>query len=466
MDTGANGQTLSPCLGSRIVRVCHKFREKGLELDSIRYEFHKEFLYELILKREGFETIDEVVECLTRDNYPIRVIRDNHRISHVYCDRNQYYYWLSGIKVSRDYPLMDILSDTPDDVISCGHKLPEYRFPDNVVINGNIINELNFCAVRLMLIKDPHEMYVYICGDDHHYAYHRLRTEMRCYDNADNDHKYRIPSLLLFDGLLCATKYCKILDEWHRCVILSVDKSNNCRLLLVDIGDVIDANVNEMRLLLKRFSELPAQALKVQLTAVRLQQQPVGGDSTIKLLKWSDCGGTNASVRWEDVRIQEPMRLRNLTIGASYTILNEVKAGSTSKVEVWRLMKMLFMPIQVKIPCANKFGSCDYDICRVADYDNFCTFSKTFGNGSCGCPMSPKKVVGYHFRVRVQERNPANDLKGCTTELGGYRKTGCEWVSGVRFHDRNAFTDMNAILRAHLPQHIHLNFPADYLVPI
>lgn len=118
---------------------------------------------------------------------------------------------------------------------------------------------------------------------------------------------------------------------------------------------------------------------------------------------WSDCGGSNASIHWQDIQILEPAKLKNLTIGAKYEIVREVPPGSFSRVEVWRMMKLLFVPIHYKLPCNQKFGSCDYDVCRVMDADNFCTFQRQH-TGTCGCPMTPKVVEGYNFRVKVPER--------------------------------------------------------------
>ncbi|CAG2109688.1 unnamed protein product [Medioppia subpectinata] len=276
-DSGAKS-TVSPLLGARIVRICHKYRNTGIELHSILYYFHKEFLYELDLKSEGFDSIEGLIECLIRDDYPLEVIDGCDGIRRLVSDKRKYYYWLSVVKVGKRYDMLDILADIPDDVMPCGHELPEFQFPDNVVVNGlpeilsgNILNELLFCKVRLMSVKSPHEMFVHICDDDHHYAYHRLRTEMRSYD-MDNEDKYRVPSLLLFEGLLCAVRYHRICDEWHRSIILSVNRDNKCRLLLVDIGDVIEADAKDLRLLLQKYGQLPAQALKVQLTAIR----PIG----------------------------------------------------------------------------------------------------------------------------------------------------------------------------------------------
>ena len=119
--------------------------------------------------------------------------------------------------------------------------------------------------------------------------------------------------------------------------------------------------------------------------------------------EWSDCGGANASIHWQDIQVQQPAKLKNLTIGAKYVISKEVPPGSFSKVEVWRMMKLLFVPIHYKLPCNQKFGSCDYDVCRVMDVDNFCTFQRQYA-GSCGCPMTPKVVEGYNFRVTIPER--------------------------------------------------------------
>ncbi|CAG2108443.1 unnamed protein product [Medioppia subpectinata] len=276
-DSGAN-RTVSPLLGARIVRICHKYPNKGIELHSILYYFHKEFLYPLDLMSEGFDAIEPFIQCLICDNYPLEVIDGSDGWRRLAVDKRRYYYWLSGVKVAKRYDMMNILADIPDDAIACGHQLPKFQLPANLVnalpeiLSGNILNELCFCEMRLMYAISPHEMFVHICDDDHHLAYHRLRIDMRSYDNVDNEDKYRVPSLLLFDGLLCAVRYHKICHEWHRSIILSIDRDNNCRLLLVDIGDVIEANAKHLRLLLQKYAQLPAQALKVQLTGIR----PIG----------------------------------------------------------------------------------------------------------------------------------------------------------------------------------------------
>lgn len=59
---------------------------------------------------------------------------------------------------------------------------------------------------------------------------------MRLYDKKENQNKYYVPCLLLSEGLLCAVRYKKICNEWHRCQLMSIDRDNNCRLFLLDIG--------------------------------------------------------------------------------------------------------------------------------------------------------------------------------------------------------------------------------------
>lgn len=122
-----------------------------------------------------------------------------------------------------------------------------------------------------------------------------------------------------------------------------------------------------------------------------------------KFVQWSDCGTDNATVRWEDFQVIDPIRMEKLALGARYRILEEVQTGSYSKVEVWRVLNLFILPVYVKIPCIGKFGSCNYDICRVWDRDNFCNFQRV-NNASCGCPMKPGVVEGYDFKARIPEK--------------------------------------------------------------
>ena len=127
---------------------------------------------------------------------------------------------------------------------------------------------------------------------------------------------------------------------------------------------------------------------------------PLAKINVTKNVHWWDCGGPNATVRWEDFQAENPIRIETLEIGAKYRILEEVKPGSYSRVEVWRVINLIIAPVYVKIPCIGKFGSCNYDICRIMDKDNFCSFQRQ-NNAGCGCPMAPKVVEGYQYKARI-----------------------------------------------------------------
>ena len=127
-------KTISEELGAMITKICHKYRD-DISLDTIDYFFNKEFLYELNVKKEGFDSFEELIECLIRNNYPIEWYLNREEVR---CLRttHEYFYWLAVIKCNRNYHLMDILSDIPEDVITCGQQLPEFQFPKNVPLNG------------------------------------------------------------------------------------------------------------------------------------------------------------------------------------------------------------------------------------------------------------------------------------------------------------------------------------------
>ena len=63
------------------------------------------------------------------------------------------------------------------------------------------------------------------------------------------------------------------------------------------LGDVVEANASELRLLLKRFAELPPQAIKAQLTGIR----PKGVNRSPK--KWSNWAN-NMVIKLEDHQYQ------------------------------------------------------------------------------------------------------------------------------------------------------------------
>lgn len=121
-------------------------------------------------------------------------------------------------------------------------------------------------------------------------------------------------------------------------------------------------------------------------------------------LNWRDCGGENATVHWEKVEIPDPIRIKDLKLGGKWTIDEEIPVGSYSQIDIWRIVRVFFVPLFIKIACNNNnMGSCSYDICRKASYDNFCLFQENTANTTCGCPMKPKTVEGYNYQVKITE---------------------------------------------------------------
>ena len=215
----------------------------------------------------------ELIEFLIREGYPIEWRQSMDGIRYLGTTR-RYFRWLSVFKRKRSYRLIDILADIPEDVVTSDQQLPQFQFPQHLFnecpknLKGDYDNQLSYASVRLMSARSPHEFYLNLCGADFHDAYHRLRIEMRIYDNKGSAQKYMIPGLLWFEGYLCAVKYPKVCDEWHRGRIISIDKQNKCRLFLVDVGDIVEANARDLCLLQKKFAELPAQALRAQLHGI------------------------------------------------------------------------------------------------------------------------------------------------------------------------------------------------------
>ena len=124
-------KNVCPELGAMIARIARKY---VLRSDEIGFCFHNEFASELDPQKHNFRSIEALIDCLIANDYPLEwYFKDGDQ--YVRTTRH-YFYWLSGIKVKRDYNLMNILSDISDDVISCDHQLPDFQMPKEVVING------------------------------------------------------------------------------------------------------------------------------------------------------------------------------------------------------------------------------------------------------------------------------------------------------------------------------------------
>ncbi len=128
-------ERVSEELGARITKMSHKYRSEGIRIESIKYFYHKEFHEPLDLHKLGFQSIEDLITDVLSAKYPIEIRDDSQGFKRLYSDLKEYYYWLSGIKVSKKFDLLDIMVDVPEDVITSGQQLPAFQFPDNIEFN-------------------------------------------------------------------------------------------------------------------------------------------------------------------------------------------------------------------------------------------------------------------------------------------------------------------------------------------
>ncbi len=107
-------ETVSQELCARITKIGHKYRSEGITIESIKYFYHKEFCEPLDLHKLGFQLIENLITDVLSAKYPIEIRDDNKGFKRLYSDLKEYYYWLSGIKVSKKFDLLDIMVDVPE----------------------------------------------------------------------------------------------------------------------------------------------------------------------------------------------------------------------------------------------------------------------------------------------------------------------------------------------------------------
>lgn len=127
-------------------------------------------------------------------------------------------------------------------------------------------------------------------------------------------------------------------------------------------------------------------------------------DVTVRLpgldqIEWHDCGGKNATVSFENIKVSPFPIVMNesLSISSDLIVKADVLEGLRSELIVRRLVKVLRVlpPLSLPILCINGYGSCKRDLCEMFRQSAMvCTFMSE-AKLPCDCPLKPGN---YHLR--------------------------------------------------------------------
>ncbi|XP_067633848.1 tudor domain-containing protein 5 [Eurosta solidaginis] len=147
--------------------------------------------------------------------------------------------------------------DFPENTMTFGRKIPNYKIPDNVR-RGSII------GIFISEIHSPYKFWFHIYKEHHELDALMLQIE-RFYTSLDAE-EFCIPSVCICPGQVCAALYKGL---WHRAEILSSVIDHKTKVLFVDYGTVSEVYIENIKFLLTGFATLPKQAIRGSLSHIR-----------------------------------------------------------------------------------------------------------------------------------------------------------------------------------------------------
>ncbi|XP_054736982.1 tudor domain-containing protein 5 isoform X1 [Anastrepha obliqua] len=147
--------------------------------------------------------------------------------------------------------------DFPENTMTFGKKIPEYKLPDNIR-SGSII------GIFISEIHSPFKFWFHIYKEHHELDMLMLQIE-RFYMSLEPD-EFCIPRMCICPGQVCAALYKGL---WHRAEVLSAVIENKTKVLFVDYGTVSEVSIDNIKFLLTAFATLPKQAIRGSLSHIR-----------------------------------------------------------------------------------------------------------------------------------------------------------------------------------------------------
>lgn len=80
----------------------------------------------------------------------------------------------------------------------------------------------------------------------------------------EEEENYKLQEIMVIPSLACCVKYNPV-NRWHRAVTCTPSENNEVKVLYVDYGTTGFVGIDDLRILHKKFSDLPVQAIKAKL---------------------------------------------------------------------------------------------------------------------------------------------------------------------------------------------------------
>ncbi|XP_047041140.1 tudor domain-containing protein 5-like [Helicoverpa zea] len=145
----------------------------------------------------------------------------------------------------------------PEDCMQPMEVIPESSLRD--------IQPADMVEISVTEVYSPSHFWLMRLGEEYHIALEIIMDEMARYYDDEGRSRFLAPSAMRV-GHYCSAPYER---RWHRAVIVQLKDSDIVKVRYVDYGTVESLQRCELRPLRREWAQLPAQALRARLAAVR-----------------------------------------------------------------------------------------------------------------------------------------------------------------------------------------------------
>ncbi|XP_066151692.1 tudor domain-containing protein 5 [Euwallacea fornicatus] len=154
-----------------------------------------------------------------------------------------------------DLDWSDFKQQIPDDVFPYGQEIPRQLIPETLKVEQVL-------DVVVVEVYDPSKFWVYLGNIDNSPLDVMMDEMQTFYNDRANTKAYAVPSGALKTGLYCVQVFS---NEYHRARIVKLLPDNFVRVFYIDYGTVSKVPTKGICFLIKKFSNVPAQAIRCRL---------------------------------------------------------------------------------------------------------------------------------------------------------------------------------------------------------
>ncbi|XP_066993419.2 uncharacterized protein [Anabrus simplex] len=257
--------TVPHFIQKNIMRLLREY-PGGLREDLFLSKYEDKYLTSLCILKMGFSSLDSFIQYLMEVNIlRIGIAQDSVdgevtvllpiEVENLFDDHNDE----EPLSVSFPKTIRaPDLSLYPPDVLGPYDDIPQETIP-------SYVGERKYVEVFVGEVRDPTTFWVQLCGADHRDGLDSLMDDIQAF-YVLHMHEYKMPKAAVRANQICACSYS---SDWHRARILSIPNLEEVEVFYIDYGTKSRVKVTDLCFLIKKFSYLPAQAIRCSLTNLK-----------------------------------------------------------------------------------------------------------------------------------------------------------------------------------------------------